>query len=126
MKVKFDIKLNTPNLNGLTHTTEGMAKAVEKYQINIANYRAFGQLGIPENNILDLAEVSHKIKSLEIIDDELCGDVEILKTPKGEILQSLINELGLENLRFVPTGTGVVQNKTIINYTITSLDFIPK
>jgi hypothetical protein len=44
------------------------------------------------NTIIDLAKVSHTVKNIRFVDNDLVGDVELLNTPAGATANSLRKE----------------------------------
>jgi hypothetical protein len=111
------IRLNHLNKNGRIYTPESLEKFLGKGK------EYYGEIGFPQNAMVDLGRVSHKIHDLRIEEDILVGEVEILSTPNGEILKSMLSEVV-----FRPRGMGNVneQSKQVENFQLLSFDAIPK
>jgi hypothetical protein len=69
---------------------------------------------------IDLAQASHVIKNMQIVNNQLIGDVTILDTPAGRMLDLKINECVL-----VPRGAGQIdENMNVSDYNIVAFDYI--
>ena len=78
------------NQNGRIYPKPTLVREVEKYQDEFVNQnRALGELDHPESSVVNLNNVSHNVKSMKWIGDDLVGTVEILGTPAGSILKEL-------------------------------------
>jgi hypothetical protein len=51
----------------------------------------FGELGHGAGEQISLDKVSHQVKNIRQIGDDLVGDIEILETPCGKIVKELLN-----------------------------------
>lgn len=84
-----------------------------------------GEFGYPEDFIVTLTNVTHSIDNFRIHGNWLIGDVTILKTAGGEMLNDLLDN----NLEFVfrPRGMGNVNERgEITDYSVCAFDAIPK
>lgn len=88
MKVKIQ-KLDEPNKNGRIYSTDVIKAAIEK----INNQAVMGTIGMPEGPSMNIAKVSHVVANLTIEDGYLVGDLTILKTPMGEELSKMLDEM---------------------------------
>lgn len=52
----------------------------------------FGELGVGMGTTIDLERVSHTITNIRIVDGDLVGDIDFLKTPRGIIASTFISE----------------------------------
>ena len=78
------------NQNGRVYPEKILRREVENYMEGpIADNRAMGELDHPESSVINLQNVSHNIKKCWWEGDDVMGDVEILGTPAGKILQAL-------------------------------------
>lgn len=113
------IQFDTVNKNGVTYSKDAMEKALISH---IDGNPILGQIGGYEFNYrLHLSNISHRIDNVNIQDDGLYGDVNILETPNGEILKSLL-ETGM-TFYFGPNGVGSInENGEVANYTLTSIN----
>jgi len=67
-----------------------MREAKKYSEIQIAENRALGELDHPESSVVNLQNVSHNIKKIWWKGNDLCGTVEVLSTPSGNILKELL------------------------------------
>jgi hypothetical protein len=63
---------------------------MENYAKAIRERRALGELDHPERSTVNLSEVSHCITEAHWDGDAVMGEIEVLPTPKGKILESLL------------------------------------
>jgi len=78
------------NQNGRVYPKETLMREAKKYaEIQIAENRALGELDHPESSVVNLQNVSHNIKKIWWKGNDLCGTVEVLGTPSGNILKEL-------------------------------------
>ena len=83
-------KSNTLNQNGRIYPKEILEREVRNYQKFIAERRALGELDHPESSVVELKNASHLVTEAYMDGDICYGVVEILDTPSGKILKSLI------------------------------------
>lgn len=109
-------RCNEKNANGRIYPYETLYKQVEKYmQGPIAENRALGELDHPESSVINLKNVSHNIVKLWWDGNDLYGDIEILPTPSGNILNQLFKNgitVGISSRAMgsvTPIGEGTVK-----------------
>jgi hypothetical protein len=78
------------NQNGRVYPMEILKREAQKYETLIKERRALGELDHPESGVINLKNVSHNIKEIHWEGNDLCGTVEILPTPSGNILKELL------------------------------------
>ena len=84
-------KANTLNQNGRIYPQDILEREVRNYQKFIAENRALGELDHPDSSVVELKNASHIVREA-YMDGEICyGTVEILDTPSGKILKSLVD-----------------------------------
>lgn len=83
-------KADTLNQNGRIYPMNVLDREVRNYQKFIMENRAMGELDHPDTSVVNLKNVSHIVKEAYIENGTVYGMVEILNTPSGKILQSLI------------------------------------
>ena len=83
-------KANTLNQNGRIYPKEILEREVRNYQKFIIENRAVGELDHPDSSVVNLKNVSHIIREAYFDKDVVYGAVELLDTPSGKILQSLV------------------------------------
>jgi hypothetical protein len=79
------------NGNGRYYKKELWEREIDKYQKCIKDNRALGELDHPDSSIINLKNVSHNIKKIWWNGDKVMGMIEILPTPSGNILASLLS-----------------------------------
>ena len=109
--MQADIK----NRNGRVYPKEIMDKEVKRYIKEFVNeQRAFGELGHPEGQTINLDKVSHMITELNEDGTNWVGKAKILSTPNGEIVKNLIDDgakLGVSS-----RGLGSLEQKSDAQY----------
>ena len=109
--MQADIK----NRNGRIYPMEVLEKEVRRYtKENIAQKRAFGELGHPEGPTINLERASHMITALKPDGKNFIGEAKVLATPMGEIVKNLMDEgakLGVSS-----RGMGSLNQKNGANY----------
>ena len=79
------------NGNGRYYSRDLWQREMDKYNEIIKENRAVGELDHPESSVVNLKNVSHNIKDTWWDGDNIMGKIEILPTPSGNILKSLID-----------------------------------
>lgn len=79
------------NGNGRYYSKELWQREIDKYMQSVKENRALGELDHPESSVINLKNVSHNIKDMWWDGDKVMGKIEILPTPSGNILKSLID-----------------------------------
>jgi hypothetical protein len=81
------------NRNNRVYRRVVMEREVKRYTEQYVNKgRALGELGHPDGPTVNLDRVSHKIVSLEQRGDDFIGKAQILSTPMGKIVESLLKD----------------------------------
>lgn len=84
-------KADTLNQNGRIYPISILEREVRNYQKFIIEKRALGELDHPESSVVNLKNVSHMVTEAHLDDNgTVYGTVEILNTPSGQILKSLV------------------------------------
>jgi hypothetical protein len=83
-------KANTLNQNGRVYPLPILQREIMNYQKFIREGRSMGELDHPDSSVVELKNVSHIVRDAQMDGDVVIGTVEILSTPSGRILQSLI------------------------------------
>ena len=78
------------NGNGRYYSKDLWEREINKYMESVKENRAMGELDHPESSVINLKNVSHNIKDMWWDGDNVLGKIEILPTPSGNILKSLI------------------------------------
>tara|TARA_B100002019_G_scaffold160730_1_gene138596 strand:+ start:113 stop:727 length:615 start_codon:yes stop_codon:yes gene_type:complete len=103
------------NGNGRYYKRDIWEREMDKYQESIDQNRALGELDHPESTVINLKNASHNIKRLYWDGDHIMGEVEILPTPSGNILKTLlengitmgVSSRGMGSLQ--PMGEGMME-----------------
>jgi hypothetical protein len=83
-------KSDTLNQNGRVYPRVILEREVRNYQKFIKENRALGELDHPDSSVVELKNASHIIREAHMEGNICYGTVEILNTPSGKILQSLV------------------------------------
>ncbi len=79
------------NGNGRYYSKDLWNREIDKYKELVKENRAMGELDHPESQVINLKNVSDNIKDMWWDGDNVMGKIEILPTPSGNILKSLID-----------------------------------
>lgn len=83
-------KADTLNQNGRIYPLAILEREVRNYQKFINENRALGELDHPDSSVVELKNASHVIREARMDGKTLMGVIEVLDTPSGKILQSLV------------------------------------
>ena len=83
-------KAETLNQNGRVYPKIILEREIRNYQKFIKENRALGELDHPDSSVVELKNSSHIIREAHMEGNIVYGTVEILNTPSGKILQSLV------------------------------------
>jgi len=79
------------NGNQRMYPPQVIIREVKNYQKLVEENRALGELDHPENNMISLERVSHRVTAIWMEGNTAMGKVQVLNTPSGKILQELVN-----------------------------------
>ncbi len=116
------------NQNGRVYPKPILEREAKKYLTFIKERRALGELDHPDSTVINLKNVSHNIREIWWEGDDVCGVVEILSTPSGNILKELlknnirlgISSRGLGSVKEMRDGTVMVQE----DFELVGWDFV--
>ena len=83
-------KAETLNQNGRVYPKVILEREIRNYQKFIQENRALGELDHPDSSVVELKNASHTVREAYMEGNIVYGTVEILNTPSGKILQSLV------------------------------------
>ena len=83
-------KCDTLNQNGRIYPRSILSRELTNYQKFIKERRALGECDHPDSSVVELKNASHLVTSAQMQGEDVVGTIEILNTPSGKILQSLI------------------------------------
>lgn len=78
------------NGNRRMYPPELIIREINNYKKLVAENRALGELDHPDNNIISLEKVSHRVTAVWMEGNVAMGKVQVLNTPAGKILQQLV------------------------------------
>lgn len=102
-------RANTLNQNGRIYPRAILEREMINYQKLIQEKRALGECDHPDSSVVELKNVSHVVTEAHMEGDNVYGTIEILDTPSGKIIQSLI-ESGV-TLGISSRGVGSTRNQ---------------
>jgi hypothetical protein len=105
------------NGNGRIYNRKVLAREVDNYQKPIRERRSLGELDHPDDSVINLKNASHLVTKMWWDNDNVMGKIELLDTPSGKVLKSLvksgiklgISSRGLGSVREV-NGTTMVED----------------
>lgn len=112
-------KADTLNQNGRIYPMDVLQREVRNYQKFIVENRALGELDHPDSSVVNLKNVSHIIKEAHLEGGVVYGTVELLDTPSGKILQSLVES----GVKLGISSRGVGSTKKQGDYYVVQDDF---
>ena len=83
-------KCDTLNQNGRVYPKSILEREVRNYQKFIRENRALGECDHPDSSVVELKNASHIVREAYMDGDVVYGTIELLDTPSGKILQSLV------------------------------------
>jgi hypothetical protein len=83
-------RADTLNQNGRVYPKGILEREIINYQKFIRENRALGECDHPDTSVVELKNASHIIREARMEGDTVYGTIELLDTPSGKILQSLI------------------------------------
>lgn len=84
-------RCDTINQNGRIYPRSILEREILNYQKFIKENRSLGECDHPDSSVIELKNASHIVREARMEGDCVYGTVEILDTPAGQIIQSLIN-----------------------------------
>lgn len=79
-----------PNANNRIYPRDILEREDRRYQELINERRALGELDHPDSPVVQLENVSHLVTETNWDGENLIGEIEVLDTPKGQILGKLV------------------------------------
>ena len=112
-------KAETLNQNGRVYPRDVLGREVENYQRFIQEGRALGELDHPDSSVVELKNVSHVIREAYMDGDICYGTLEVLDTPNGNILKSLVTS----GIKIGISSRGVGSTRTVSGHQVVQDDF---
>ena len=121
-------KSDTKNHNGRIYPRRVLEREVENYQKAVRERRALGECDHPDDSVINLKNVSHLVREMWWEGADLMGKVELLPTPSGKILETLvksginlgISSRGLGSVNETADGTMVQEDFQLICFDVVS------
>ncbi len=130
MKVKGVLqRAEAKNQNGRVYPKDVLQEEARRYKKDrVKENRALGELDHPDSEVVNLQNASHKITSMGWNGNDLVGEVQVLTTPSGNILQELfrnnvnvgISSRGLGSVKESADGTLIVGD----DFELIAFDFV--
>jgi hypothetical protein len=83
-------KADTQNGNGRIYPSRVLMREVENYKKLVKERRALGELDHPDDSVINLRNASHMVTDVWTEGKDVMGKVQVLNTPSGGILRSLV------------------------------------
>ena len=83
-------RADTLNQNGRIYPRSVLEREIINYQKFIRENRALGECDHPDSSVVELKNVSHLVRDAKMENGNVVGTIELLDTPCGKILQSLV------------------------------------
>ena len=83
-------RAETLNQNGRIYPRAVLERELMNYQKFIKESRALGECDHPESSVVELKNVSHIVREAYMEGNNVVGTIEVLDTPCGKIVKSLI------------------------------------
>jgi len=83
-------RADTLNQNGRIYPRGILEREIINYQKFIRENRALGECDHPDTSVVELKNASHLVKEARMEGNDVYGVIELLDTPSGKILQSLV------------------------------------
>lgn len=79
------------NGNGRVYPYETLVREIENYKKLVNERRALGELDHPDDSVINLKNASHLVTDIWMDGKNAMGKIEVLDTPSGKILKSLVD-----------------------------------
>lgn len=84
------LRVNQPTGNGRIYPETICREMIRRFDEGTPD-SMMGELGMPPESIIHLTNVSHVVKKLEIKEGTLYATIEVLRTPQGRVLKSMMD-----------------------------------
>ena len=85
-------RADAKNGNGRVYPENVLRREVENYKKLVAESRSLGELDHPDESVINLKNASHIVTEIWWNGDNVMGKVQVLNTPSGNILRSLVKD----------------------------------
>jgi hypothetical protein len=84
---KFDVPTRTKRI----YSRALLQREADRMQESIRSRSCIGTLGVPDSGTIQFRDASHIITAMHFEDGALMAEIEILNTPAGRVLKSMID-----------------------------------
>lgn len=123
------LEADKPNKNKRIYPRALLERVVAEAQEAVGNRSLIGEIGFPEDMIIHFASASHVVTDLVMEGSEMVAEVEVLDTPMGKVLKSMIENGAGVALRPMGVGAGKVDDDGNLvigeDYRMISISVIP-
>lgn len=116
------IAADTPNKNNRVYSMELLYEIVRQFK-TLPPRTVMGQMGMSNDAKIHLADVSHLVTDLRVVENRLVADIELLGTRGGRFLKMLLASDGVR-FRLQGIGSNKVHEDGSIHIDIESYKFI--
>jgi hypothetical protein len=117
-------RANTLNQNGRIYPQSILEREIMNYQKLIKENRALGECDHPESSVVELKNASHIVREAKMQGDDVYGVIEILDTPSGKIIQSLIESGVTLGISSRGVGSTKRQGDTQVDFQLICFDMV--
>lgn len=112
------------NNNGRVYKKTILERETSKLMEKIKNKCLYGELNHPSTSSVDLERAAILVESLEWKDNDVYGKAKVLKTPKGQIIQGIIESGGKFGISSRGLGTVSENGYVDENYNMITWDIV--
>ena len=115
------------NGNGRVYPEKVLKREVKNYEKLVRERRALGELDHPEDSVVNLKNASHMVRRIWWEGSDVMGTVEVLNTPSGKILQSLVEsgvKLGISSRGLGSTSEQAGKTMVQEDFQLVCFDFV--
>ncbi len=112
------LPVDTPTINNRIYTTEAVEQALQKVKEPVFG----GFVNDYEGIDIAIENYAFRASNLRIHDGNVIAEIEILNTPKGLVLEDLLNSVC--PMRFAAAGTCRIENQQITEYEIRTVQLV--
>jgi hypothetical protein len=113
-------KADTLNQNGRIYPHDILEREIRNYQKYIVENRALAELDHPDSSVINLKNVCHIMREARMEGNIVYGALEVLETPSGKILESLIKS----GVKLGISSRGVGSTRKQGDYYVVEDDFV--
>ena len=115
------------NGNGRIYPPQILMREVQNYKKLVKERRALGELDHPEDSVINLKNASHMVTDIWMENNSVMGKVQVLNTPSGQVLQSLVEsgvKLGISSRGMGSVSESAGQTVVQEDFQLICFDFV--